>query len=407
MGINIANSFKLMDPVTNPFAPGAGSRPPALAGRDETISNALVALKRVLAGRHAKSMMLLGLRGVGKTVLLVRIGELAEEEGYLTVLLEAPEDRRLAGLLVPKLRGVLYKLSGFEKARILANRALGALRSFASVFKVSYGEFEVGVDAEPGLAGSGDLETDLTDLLVAVAQAAQAAEKPIVILIDEVQYLEDEDLSALIVALHRIAQKALPLIVFGAGLPQLAAVSGEAKSYAERLFEYPGVGSLDRDAAEEAIRIPIEDAGAKIEEDALSLIVHRTEGYPYFLQEWGAHAWNAAPVSPVKLEDVELASEKAIAALDASFFRVRFDRLAPREQEYLRAMAALGSGPHRSGDIAAKLGVPVTSAGPLRTVLIRKGMIWSPAHGETAFTVPMFHEYMRRAMPEWGSPRSG
>lgn len=351
--------------------------------------------------------MLLGLRGVGKTVLLVRIGELAEEEGYLTVLIEAPEGRRLAGLLVPKLRGVLYKLSGFQKARILANRALGALRGFASVFKVSYGEFAVGVEPEPGLASSGDLETDLTDLLVAVAQAAQAAERPVAFLIDEVQYLDKEDLSALIVALHRIAQKALPLILFGAGLPQLAAVSGEAKSYAERLFEYPGVGPLDEEAAEEAIRVPIEDAGAEIRQDALSLIVQRTEGYPYFLQEWGAHAWNSAPASPVRFDDVEVACEKAVAALDASFFRVRFDRLTPRAQEYLRAMAALGPGPHRSGDIAAQLGIAVTTAGPLRTGLIRKGMIWSPAHGETAFTVPMFHEYMLRAMPDWEHSGSG
>ena len=364
-------------------------------------------MKRIRAGRHAKSMMLLGLRGVGKTVLLVRIGELAEEEGYLTVLIEAPEGRRLAGLLVPKLRGVIYKLSGFEKARTLANRALSALRSFASVFKVSYGEFEVGLTREPGLASSGDLETDLTDLLIAVAQAAQAAEKPVTILIDEVQYLNEVDLSALIVALHRIGQKALPLIMFGAGLPQLAAVSGEAKSYAERLFEFPGVGPLNEKEAEEAIRVPIEDAGAKIRKNALGLIVRHTEGYPYFLQEWGAHTWNVAPVSPVKLEDVESASEKAVTALDASFFRVRFDRLTPREQEYLRAMAALGAGPHRSGDIAAKLGIAVTTAGPLRTGLIRKGMIWSPAHGETAFTVPMFHEYMLRAMPDWDPSERG
>ena len=390
-----------MDPVANPFAPGAGSRPPALAGREELLERADIALRRIQAGRHAKSMMLLGLRGVGKTVLLVRIGELAESTGYVTAVVEAPEERRLAGLLVPKLRRILYRISGREKARALGNRALGALRNFASAFKVSHGDFEMGVKPEPGLAGSGDLETDLTDLLVAIGEAARAADQPVALLIDEVQYLDDEDLRALIVALHRISQKALPLIMFGAGLPQLAAVSGEAKSYSERLFDFPGVGPLDEISTRSAIRVPIEDAGAEVENDALSEIAGRTEGYPYFLQEWGAHSWNTAPESPITRQDVVSASGRAVAALDASFFRVRFDRLTPREQEYLRAMAELGPGPHRSGEVAAKLGIAVTSAGPLRTGLIRKGMIWSPSHGDTAFTVPMFDQYMFRAMPDW------
>ena len=394
-----------MDPVANPFAPGAGSRPPALAGRDELLDTASIALRRIQAGRHAKSMMLLGLRGVGKTVLLARIGELAESLGYLTAVIEAPEERRLAGLLVPKLRRILYRISSREKARVLGNHALGALRNFASAFKVSHAEFEVGVTPEPGLAASGDLETDLTDLLIAIGEAARAAHQPVAILIDEVQYLNDEDLRALIVALHRITQRALPMLMVGAGLPQLAALSGEAKSYSERLFDFPAVGPLDESATRGAIRVPIEDAGVEIDDDALSEIAERTAGYPYFLQEWGAHSWNVAPRSPVTLEDVVSASGKATAALDASFFRVRFDRLTPREQDYLRAMAELGPGPHRSGEVATKLGIPVTSAGPLRTGLIRKGMIWSPAHGETAFTVPMFDRYMFRAMPDW--PPSG
>jgi len=390
-----------MDPVENPFAPGAGSRPPALTGRDDIITSSRVALERVKAGRHAKSIMLLGLRGVGKTVLLVRIGEIAEEVGFLTVLVEAPEERRLAGLIVPKLRAILYKLSAVEKARTLANRAMAALRNFASAFKVSHAEFEVGVAPHPGLAASGDLETDLTELFITIAEAARVAEKPVAMLIDEIQYLENDDLAALIVALHRIGQRGLPLIVFGAGLPQIAAVSGEAKSYAERLFDFPDVGPLDEEAAAEAIRTPIDEAGAAIEDDALEFVVRKTERYPYFIQEWGSHAWKTAEAAPIDLEDVEAASSSAVAALDASFFRVRFDRLTPREQDYLRAMAELGAGPHRSGDIASVLGIQVTSAGPLRTGLIRKGMIWSPAHGDTAFTVPLFHEYMLRAMPTW------
>jgi hypothetical protein len=393
-----------MDPVLNPFAPGAGSRPPELAGRDPIITNATVALKRVRLGRHAKSQMLLGLRGVGKTVLLNRISEIAEEVGYLTIILEAPEGRRLAELLAPQLRVLLFKLSGVEKARVLANRAMSVLRSFASVFKLSYGDLEIGVEAEPGDGASGDLEADLPNLLLVIAQAARAAEKPVAIFIDEVQYLPEADLSALIGALHRIGQRSLPLIAFGAGLPQLAGLAGDAKSYAERLFEFPPIGPLGEEASRQAVRGPILDAGAEIAEDALARISEQTQGYPYFLQEWGHHCWELAAESPIRLADVERATIVATAALDSSFFRVRFDRLTPREQDYLRAMAELGRGPHRSGEIAAKLQMDVTTAGSLRTGLIRKGMIYAPSHGETAFTVPMFDAYMRRAIPAWTAP---
>ncbi len=368
------------------------------------MSAATIALQRQAAGRHAKSQMLLGLRGVGKTVLLGSIEEVAEGEGYLTAMIEAPENRRLAELLVPKLRQILFRLSGVEKARMLATRALGQLRAFASIFKVSYGEIEVGVEASPELAATGDLETDLPELLLAIGRAAAAAERPVAIFIDEVQYLNELDLAALIVALHRVSQKALPVIVIGAGLPQLAGLAGAAKSYAERLFDYPGVGALPPSASQAAVREPLRDAGADIEDDALQIITERTDGYPYFLQEWGYHSWNAAPTTPITVADVEVATSRAIRALDSSFFRVRLDRLTPREQDYIRAMAELGPGPHRSGDVAISLGISVTTAGPLRTALIRKGMIWSPSHGETAFTVPMFDEFMRRMMPKWVRP---
>ncbi len=218
---------------------------------------------------------------------------------------------------------------------------------------------------------------------------------------DEIQYLSGEDLSALIVALHRTNQRGLPLVLFGAGLPQLAAMAGNAKSYAERLIEFRNVGPLDCPAVYDAVREPIEKAGASIDDDALREIAERTEGYPYFVQEWGAHSWNAAPRSPVALEDVRSAEVAVWATLDASFFRVRFDRLTPREKDYVRALAGLGPGAHRSGDVAARLGVPVTSAGPIRSNLIRKGMIWSPSHGDTAFTVPKFDEFLLRVMPDW------
>ena len=393
-----------MDPARNPFAPGAGTRPPELAGREKIINDALVALRRVQAGRSAKGQMLLGLRGVGKTVLLNRMVELAENEGYLTVYLEAPESRSLAEMLVPPLRLLLFKLSRADRAKNLANRALGVLRGFASAFDVKYGELGVSVRPESGTADSGHLEADLPELLLAVAQAARADDKAVALFIDEVQYLSPDDLSALIVSIHRIGQRGLPFIVFGAGLPQLAALAGEAKSYAERLFDYPPVGPLESEAAERAIREPIREENADIEERALGDIVRKTEGYPYFLQEWGSQTWNTAPQSPITAADVRHASKQVLAALDTGFFRVRLDRLTPRERDYMRAMAELGPGPHRSGDIATTLGMGVTTAGPLRGSLIRKGMIYSPAHGDTAFTVPMFDAFLQRSMPEWKPP---
>lgn len=392
-----------MDPLRNPFSPGAGAPPPELAGRDEIIEAARIALHRIRAGRAEKSQILLGLRGVGKTVLLNRIGQMAEEIGYHVVMLEAPEDQRFAEYLAPALKGTLLRLDRVEKAKEYVARAVGALRGFASAFKVSIGEIEVAV-SEPAMADSGNLEIDLPALFVSVGQAARAADSSVAILVDEVQYLSEEDLRALIVAFHAIAQKGLPVVFFGAGLPQVAALSGEAKSYAERLFDFPSVGPLTPAAAKQAVKQPILDERADIRADALERIATVTKGYPYFLQEWGKHAWNVAKGSPITVDDVQAASQAATDALDRSFFRVRFDRLTPREQDYLRAMAELGPGPHRSGAIADVLGRAVESIGPLRSGLIRKGMVWSPAHGETAFTVPLFDEFMRRAIPAWASP---
>ena len=395
-----------MDRTTNPFAPGAGTRPPELAGRDQIIESAIVALRRVMAGRSAKSQLLLGLRGVGKTVLLNRIAELAGDEGYREVVLEAPEDQRLAAMLVPELRKLLFRLSRKEKAKDQALRALGVLRAFAQAFKVKVGEVEFMVDPELGTADSGNLDSDLLEVLLAVAAAAKAADSGVALVIDEVQYLSEPDLAALIVAVHKLAQKGLPFILFGAGLPQLAALAGDAKSYAERLFDYPEVGRLPVAAARDAIVTPIEREGATIEGDAVELIIEKTHGYPYFVQEWGYCAWNAAEASPITAQNVEAASVAAVTALDKGFFRVRLDRLTPREKDYVRAMAELGPGPHRSGEIAQKLGIAVTKAGPLRNGLIKKGMIYSPQHGDTAFTVPMFDEFMKRSMPDWTAAES-
>ena len=387
-----------MDPVRNPFAPGAGSQPPELAGRDKIISDAQIALQRILLGKHDQSQILLGLCGTGKTVLLNRIERMAEDYGHLTSFVEAPDDKSLADLLYPKIHQVLRKLSMIENAKSHAHLAMRALRGFASVFKLSVGDVSLAVDPEPGTADSGILEYDLCDLFLRLGVTAQSANKAWTLLIDEVQYLSDKERSALIVAMHRVNQKQLPIIFFGAGLPQIAALSGDAKSYAERLFNFPTVGPLDAISAIAAIRQPIEQEGEAISDNALSLIIERTEGYPYFLQEWGYQAWNITNASPIDSHDIESASSAAVRRLDEGFFRVRFDRLTPKESDYVTAMASLGRGPYRSSDVAEKLGESVQSLGPCRAKIINKGMIYSPAHGDIAFTVPMFEDYLQRSL---------
>ena len=390
-----------MDPIRNPYAPGAGTQPPELAGRDELRETARIALERARIGRPAKSIIMVGLRGVGKTVLLDRILADSENGGISTLRIEAPENRSLPSILAPQLRLALLKLSNREAAKQLAQRALRGLAGFVGALKVKYQDIEVGLDfePEPGLADNGDLEADMQDLFEAVGAAAQADETCIALFVDEIQYVKEDQLAALITALHRTSQRQLPVVMVGAGLPQVRGRLGQAKSYAERLFDFPEIGALSIEDARVAIAKPARSEGVEIESDALNAIVARTLGYPYFLQEWGKHVWDVAERSPITVADVEVASKQAVAALDESFFLVRFDRLTPSEKRYLRAMASLGTGPHRSGDIANILGRPVTSLAPTRNQLIGKGMIWSPSHGDTAFTVPMFDEFMRRIMP--------
>lgn len=395
----------LMDPVTNPFAPGAGTPPPELTGRDDLLETVRVALARVRLGRPSKSILMVGLRGVGKTVLLDRMRDDAEAEGINTLRMEAPENRSLPALLAPQLRLALLRLSRHAKAKDLAQRSLRALAGFAKGLKLKYQDIEVGFDfePEPGLADNGDLEHDLQALLEVAGAAAKEASTALVLFIDELQYVEEDELAALITALHRTAQRQLPVVLVGAGLPQLRGRMGRAKSYAERLFDFPTIGPLPPDAAKLAIEQPLRAISVAITADALDRIVEQTGGYPYFVQEWGKHSWDVATSSPITATDVEMASVTAVAALDESFFRVRFDRLTPAEKRYLRAMAELGPGPHRSGDVAEQLERAVSSLAPTRSHLIAKGMIWSPEHGDTAFTVPLFDEFMRRIMPgsEW------
>jgi AAA ATPase domain len=392
-----------MDPRTNPYSPGAGTPPPELAGRDGIIERAAIALDRVRAGRAARSLILYGLRGVGKTVLLNRIRIDAEARAIVTVRMEAPEERSLPALLAPALRAALLRLNRLEAVRAGAHKALRALAGFVGGMKVKYRDIEVALDAEPekGLADSGDLNTDLTELLLAVGQAAAARKTAVVLFIDEMQYVAEDELAALITALHGANQAQLPVTLVAAGLPQLLGQTGRAKSYAERLFEFVSIDRLEKDAAKVALCVPAEKESVRFAPKAITAILEQTQCYPYFLQEWGKHSWNVAAASPISGAAAAAATEQALAELDSSFFRVRFDRLTPSEKRYLRAMAELGPGPHRSGDVAELLEKKVTTVAPTRNSLIAKGMIYSPSHGDTAFTVPLFDGFMKRIMPRF------
>ncbi|MBI5380542.1 MAG: ATP-binding protein [Opitutae bacterium] len=391
-----------MDAIKNPFSPGAGSPPPELVGRERVLEQARVLLGRIKQKRSEKSILLTGLRGVGKTVLLNEIERLALREGYRTVALEAHEGKSLAALLVPALRKLLFELDRVAGAGDKAKRALSVLKGFINSVKVTLGDFEVGLDIEPepGAADSGDLESDLPSLFLAVAEAAEERQLSVALLIDEMQYFSAKELSALIMAMHKMQQRQLPVVLLGAGLPLLPGLAGESKSYAERLFNFPDIGALSEADAIRALGEPTRAMGVEFEAAALTEIFRLTQGYPYFLQEWGYQTWNRAVASPITLAEVQAATATVRQRLDENFFRVRFDRLTPNEKRFLRAMAGLGPGPHRSGDIADALGVTVNSLGPVRAKLIKKSMVYSPAHGDMAFTVPLFDEFMRRAMPD-------
>ena len=391
-----------MDPRQNPYAPGAGTPPPELAGRDELIERAAVALDRIRSGRSARSFILYGLRGVGKTVLLNRIRLDAEARGMASVRMEAPEERSLPAMLIPALRAALLRLSRGEVLKDSLLKGMRALASFTKALKVKYQdiEFSIDVDPETGLADSSDLDTDLTDLILTLGNAAGERATAIVLFIDELQYVPEDQLASLIAALHSASQEQLPITMVAAGLPQLVGRTGDAKSYAERLFEFASVDRLGDDDARDALVVPASKEGVAFQPGAVSEILRRTNGYPYFLQEWGKHSWDVAEASPIELDDARRATTEALAELDASFFRVRFDRLTPTQKRYMRAMAELGPGPHRSGDIAHILNRQVTSVAPVRNALIAKGMIYSPAHGDTTFTVPLFDGFMKRIVPE-------
>lgn len=390
-----------MDQIKNPFSPGAGTPPPELAGRDSVLEHARVLLGRIKAGRPEKSLLLTGLRGVGKTVLLNELERMAQDDSYRTILVEAHEGKPLAVLLTPHLRRVLFDLDRIARAGDKVRRGLAVLKSFVGAVKISVGEIDIGLDIEPqhGTADSGDLEVDLPEVCMALGEAARERQSAIALMIDEIQYCSSRELSALIMAMHKMQQRQLPLVLIGAGLPILPGLAGESKSYAERLFNFPEIGPLPEPDAITALQEPVKAAGVEFEPAALRKIFDTTKGYPYFLQEWGYQAWNQADASPITLQLVQEASGLVARRLDENFFRVRFDRLTPAEKLFLRAMSELGSGPYRTGDVAEKLGVQIGKIGPRRAGLIKKGMIYSPSYGDIAFTVPLFDEFMRRAMP--------
>jgi len=389
-----------MNPLQNPFSPGAGSPPPELVGRKNILDRSKIILGRLKAGKSEKSFLLVGLRGVGKTVLLNEIYKHSQGEGFKSILVEAHEGKSLPALLIPQLRQVLFSLDQMKDLNQKVKKGFRVLKSFLNGIKMKIGDLEISLDVDPelGAADSGDLESDLPVLFEAIAEAAQGRETAVAIMIDEIQYLSEKEFSSLIMAMHRISQRQLPLILIGAGLPQLVGLAGRSKSYAERLFDYPSIGPLNKSDAILALQEPAKEQGANFTAEALDEIISKTEGYPYFIQEWGYHSWNIAATNEINLETVHEATKTSLQRLDESFFRVRFDRLTPYEKKYLRALAELGSGPHRSGDIAAKLNVKQQTVSPTRNNLIKKGMIHSPSYGDTEFTVPLFDDFMRRVM---------
>lgn len=390
-----------MDPVKNPYNPGAGTRPPALVGRGELLTAFDITLSRAKAGRPGKSMMPTGLRGVGKTVLLNKFVEQAGKTGFRTAFIEAQETGNFVQLLAAELRSILFELDRLGAMSAAVKRAFRVLTSF-SITPRTEGPptFEISFDAERGQADSGDLTRDLTDLVLAVGEAATDRGSGLLIAVDELQYLAESELAALITAIHRTTQLERPVVLVGAGLPQLPSLAGQAKSYSERLFNFPKIDSLKAAEAREAIERPALAEGVDFDDDALEEIIAQTHGYPYFLQEWAYHVWNFAKKSPITLADVRNVETFVTEQLDNNFFRVRFDRLTPKERRYLRALASLGPNAHRSGEVAERYGAKVESVAPMRSGLIRKGMIYSPQHGDTAFTVPLFDEFMLRAMKD-------
>ena len=390
-----------MDPIKNPFSPGAGAPPPELVGREDILETARINLARVKLGKPERGLLLTGLRGVGKTVLLNEIGSIATSLGYLKLSIEAIESKQFVDILVPGIRSLLMSLSLKDRAGESVKKAIAVFKSFVGGLKVTVGDLSVGVDIPPvlGRADSGNIELDLPDMFVEIAVAAKSRGTAVILLIDEIQYLSKKNLSALILAMHKIQQQQLPFYLAGAGLPSLPGLAGEAKSYAERLFIYPKVGPLSKADTEKGLQNPVRGLGVSFTQEALDKIFEKTSGYPYFVQEWGSLSWSIAQETPILGQVVDAVAVIVTPKLDESFFRVRFDRLTNKEKVYLRAMAELGSAPQRTGDIARLLKATQQQLTVTRANLLKKGMVYAPSHGLQAFTVPLFDEFILRAIP--------
>ncbi|SOC89575.1 AAA ATPase domain-containing protein [Curtobacterium sp. 314Chir4.1] len=392
-----------MDSVRNPFTPNAGATPEIVAGRVEHTRAFEVLLQRLLRGRTEQSLIMTGLRGVGKTVLLNEFADQARTARWEVVELEATkhDDGQFRQTMASLLRSALLQMSPRKRWGERASRAASVLTSFG-LSMTSDGTWSMSWDVEPaeGLADHGDLAMDLTDVFVAVGQAAQEQGRGVAILVDEVQFLRSAQLEALIQALHKTVQRRLPITFVGAGLPQIAELAGDAKSYAERLFRFPEIGSLDDHDAREALTRPAEIEGATFSEAAVGLALEITKGYPYFIQELGYQAWEIAAGPEITADDVDAARDGYLTKLDRSFFRVRLDRATVLQTAYLRAMAELGPAPQKAADVARVLHRESTQLGPTRAELIDMGLLFTPEHGYAAFTVPDFDQFMLRAVPQ-------
>ena len=393
-----------MDPRRNPYAPGAGTKPPALVGRDSQIEAFDILLERLENGYAEQSMIITGLRGVGKTVLLDVFRETAEARDWATVEWEVEKSSSFAPKIAAQVRRALLQIAPKARWRDRAQRAAAVLKSFNVTFNPD-GAVTAGFDVDPlaGSADSGSLSDDLTDLFVAVGEAAQEHQVGVIFLLDEIQFLRLEELEALIVALHKCTRRSVPLTLVGAGLPQMPRLAGEAKSYSERLFRFVQIGELDAATdARDALVLPAQALEVAYAASAVSFIVDYTQGYPYFLQEYGRIVWDESSASPVRLKDVKTVLPHVEEKLDEGFFKVRAGRTTELELRYLYAMAELGPEPHRATEVARRIDRTVEQAGPIRSRLIDKGLLYTPGHGYAAFTVPQFDRYMLRCYPSLG-----
>ncbi|WP_270974814.1 ATP-binding protein [Trueperella sp.] len=394
--------------IDDPYTPNAGAKPTVLAGREDELDQFEVLLARSMKGRPARSMIITGLRGVGKTVLLNEFRERAERSGWVTVEFEASkhDEGRFRQQIAMKLRTALLRISSRARWDERLEKAARVLSSFSMSFDPDGAiSASLNITDFAGLADSQVLEYDLTELLVSVGEAAQAHKRGVVLLIDEIQFLDRNQLESLIMAIHKTVQRALPITLVGAGLPQIAELAGDAKSYSERLFTFPKIDSLNEADASKAFADPARQEGVAWEEDALQRAIAVTEGYPYFIQELGSAVWRTAPSSPFRRHDVDNAIPLFESRLDESFFRVRLDRATPLQAAYLRAMAELGPDPQKASAVANVIHRGSQSLGPTRSELINMGLLYTPSHGYAAFTVPQFDRFMQREMPEVVVPK--